>query len=239
METERLQKIIAEAGIASRREAERMIEAGRVKVNGEPAYIGQKANLDWDLIEVDGKSIEGREKTVYIMLNKPRGYVCTMRDERGRKTVAELTAGCGARVYPVGRLDMNSEGLLIMTNDGEAANRMAHPSGGVKKTYHVRVSGEGIAAKALLLEKPVEFEGVKYNGAKVKILDLGDERALIAMTISEGKNHEIRNMCAAVGLEVLRLKRVSEGKLELGALKYGEWRELSGSEISYIKSLYK
>lgn len=239
METERLQKIIAEAGIASRREAERMIEAGRVKVNGETARLGQKANLDWDLIEVDGKSIEGREEMVYIMLNKPRGYVCTMRDERGRKTVAELTAGCGARVYPVGRLDMNSEGLLIMTNDGAAANRMAHPSGEVKKTYHVRVKGDGIAAKSALLEKPIEFEGVSYRGAKVKLLDIGDDRALISMTISEGKNHEIRNMCAAVGLEVLRLKRVSEGKLELGSLKYGEWRELTGSEISYIKSLYK
>ena len=150
MEAQRLQKIIAEAGIASRREAERLIEAGRVTVNGKPAFLGQKANMDWDLIEVDGRAIEKREEMVYIMLHKPRGFVSTMKDERGRKTVAELVADCPARVYPVGRLDMNSEGLLIMTNDGQAANRMAHPSGGVKKTYHVRVSGDDFNAKAAL-----------------------------------------------------------------------------------------
>ena len=203
MESQRLQKIIAEAGIASRREAERLIEAGRVKVNGEVAYIGMKANLDWDLIEVDGKSIEGREELVYIMLNKPRGYVTTMKDERGRKTVAELVADCGARVYPVGRLDMNSEGLLIMTNDGQAANRMAHPSGNVLKTYHVKVEGEGIDDKIPLLECPMTVDGVRY----------------------------------AVELEVLRLKRVTEGKLELGGLKYGQWRYLTSQEITYVKSL--
>lgn len=237
MESQRLQKIIAEAGIASRREAERLIEAGRVKVNGEVAYIGMKANLDWDLIEVDGKSIEGREELVYIMLNKPRGYVTTMKDERGRKTVAELVADCGARVYPVGRLDMNSEGLLIMTNDGQAANRMAHPSGNVLKTYHVKVEGENIDAKIPMLESPMTVDGVRYAGAKVKVLEHIEGRARLAMTISEGKNHEIRNMCAAVELEVLRLKRVTEGKLELGALKYGQWRYLTSQEITYVKSL--
>lgn len=237
MESQRLQKIIAEAGIASRREAERLIEAGRVKVNGEVAYIGMKANLDWDLIEVDGKSIEGREDLVYIMLNKPRGYVTTMKDERGRKTVAELVADCGARVYPVGRLDMNSEGLLIMTNDGQAANRMAHPSGNVLKTYHVKVEGEGIDEKIPLLECPMTVDGVRYAGAKVKVLEHSEGRAKLAMTISEGKNHEIRNMCAAVELEVLRLKRVTEGKLELGGLKYGQWRYLTSQEITYVKSL--
>lgn len=235
METQRLQKIIAEAGIASRREAERMIEAGRVRVNGEVASLGMKANLDWDLIEVDGKSIEGREELVYIMLNKPRGYVTTMKDERGRRTVAELVTECPARVYPVGRLDMNSEGLLIMTNDGRAANRMAHPSGGVVKTYNVRVEGEDIGGKVPLLELPMTVDGVKYAGARVRVLEHSDGRASLAMTISEGKNHEIRNMCAAVGLKVLRLKRVSEGKLELGALKYGQWRYLNSQEISYIK----
>ncbi len=237
METVRLQKIIAEAGIASRREAERMIEEGRVLVNGERAFIGQKANPDWDLIEVDGKSIEGREEPVYIMLHKPRGYVTTMKDERGRKTVAELTADCGARVYPVGRLDMNSEGLLIMTNDGQAANRLAHPSGQVNKTYHVKVSGEGIASRVELLEKPMTVDGVRYMGARLKILEQKDDRALLEMTISEGKNREIRNMCAAAGLEVLRLKRVKEGRLELGGLKCGCWRPLTAQEIGYLKSL--
>ena len=239
MEAQRLQKIIAEAGIASRREAERLIEAGRVSVNGQVAVIGAKANLDWDLIEVDGKSIEGRQQLVYIMLNKPRGYVTTMKDERGRKTVAELVADCGARVYPVGRLDMNSEGLLIMTNDGQAANRMAHPSGNIQKVYHVKVAGENIDAKVPLLEMPMTVDGVRYSGARVRVLEHADGRARLAMTISEGKNHEIRNMCAAVELEVLRLKRVAEGQLELGSLKYGQWRYLTSQEISYIQGLGK
>ena len=153
--------------------------------------------------------------------------------------VAELVSDCGARVYPVGRLDMNSEGLLIMTNDGQAANRMAHPSGNVLKTYHVKVEGENIDAKIPLLESPMTVDGVRYAGARVKVLEHTEGRAKLAMTISEGKNHEIRNMCAAVELEVLRLKRVTEGKLELAGLKYGQWRYLTSQEITYIKSLGK
>lgn len=235
MEGERLQKLIAEAGVASRRGAEELIRAGRVKVNGEVAQLGQKANLDWDLIEVDGVSIEKREEPVYIMLHKPRGYVCTMKDERGRRTVAELTADCGARVYPVGRLDMNSEGLLIMTNDGAAAQRLAHPSGQVQKTYHVKVKGDGLAAKLEQLEKPMVVDGVSYRGARLQLLEQKEDRALVAMTLSEGKNREIRNMCGAVGLEVLRLKRVSEGALQLGNLKSGTWRYLTAKEIGWLK----
>ena len=236
MDGERLQKILAEAGVASRRAAEELIRSGRVKVNGETAQLGRKANLDWDLIEVDGVSIEKREEPVYIMLHKPRGYVCTMKDERGRKTVGELTADCGARVYPVGRLDMNSEGLLIMTNDGEAAQRLAHPSGMVNKTYHVKVRGEGLAAKLELLEKPMTVDGVSYKGARLQLLQQKEDRALVAMTLSEGKNREIRNMCGAAGLEVLRLKRVSEGALQLGGLKSGSWRYLTAREIAWVRS---
>ncbi len=234
---ERLQKIISEAGIASRREAERMIEAGRVRLNGEAAILGSKADPEWDIIEIDGKPIRGKREAVYIMLNKPRGYVTTMKDEHGRKTVAELTADCGERVYPVGRLDMNSEGLLIMTNDGETANRLAHPSSEVAKIYHVKVEGEELNSKIELLEKPMTVEGVVYAGAKLKILEQKDNRALISMTITEGKNREIRNMCAAAGLEVLRLKRVAEGGLELAGLPYGKWRYLTPQEIKTIKGI--
>lgn len=232
--TERLQKLMARSGLCSRRAAEELLAAGRVRVNGEVAALGDRADPAHDRIEVDGKPLAAAPEPVYLMLNKPRGYVTTLADERGRATAAELVADCGTRVFPVGRLDRDSEGLLLMTNDGALAQAMLHPRGEVDKVYQVTVSGalerspERLAAIRML-------DGERIRPAKVEILRRWPGQALLEITIHEGKNRQIRRMCRQVGLNVLRLQRVREHTLSLGHLKPGKWRYLTEAEIRTLK----
>ena len=217
---ERLQKLIAAAGLCSRRTAEEWIAAGRVRVNGETATVGQSADPETDTICVDGVPVTPPERRVYLMLNKPRGYVTTLSDERGRPTAAELVADCGTRVYPVGRLDLDSEGLLLFTNDGAWMQRILHPSHEIEKTYEVTVAGavENAAAELAAVRS---VDGEPIAPARVRLLRKGKETAELSVTIHEGKNRQIRRMCAAVGLHVKRLRRVREHTLSLGALPEG------------------
>ena len=233
---ERLQKLISMAGLTSRRSAEEWICAGRVKVNGTVAGLGDKADPETDEILVDGVPLSLKEEHVYLMLNKPRGYVTTLSDEEGRKTVADLVRDCGARVYPVGRLDLDSEGLLLMTNDGALMQRLIHPSGEIDKTYQVSVYGpvQGCAARLASL---TDLEGESIRPARVEVLRQGRETAELSMTIHEGKNRQIRRMCAACGLTVKRLRRVKEHTLELGDLPAGKWRYLTPEEICALKKI--
>ena len=232
---ERLQKIIAASGLMSRRSAEELIAAGKVRVNGAVASLGDRADAARDRITVDGKSLAPPEEKVYIMLNKPRGYVTTLKDEKGRRTVAELVSELGVRLYPVGRLDMNSEGLLIMTNDGELAERMMHPRGGVEKCYRTTVTGEDVPAAAERMKESMLIDGYRTRGARVEIERLTDKGGVLLVTIGEGRNRQVRKMCGQVGLRVTRLCRISEGELRLGDLRTGRWRELTRAEIARLK----
>lgn len=227
---ERLQKLISAAGLCSRRKAEEWLAAGRVTVNGVAASVGDKADMEKDLIEVDGVAISKPSAHTYIMLHKPRGYVTTLSDEKGRRTVAELVRDCPARVWPVGRLDMDSEGLLIMTDDGELTHRLTHPSHEIRKEYHVRVDGE-IPCALPLLSRPMEIDGETMIADHV---ERTGEKSLMII-IHQGKNRQVRRMCAAAGLTVTRLIRVREGELVLGDLQRGRWRELSTEEIAALK----
>lgn len=231
---ERLQKLLSAAGVCSRRTAESYITAGRVSVNGAPAELGQRADPDRDDIRVDGRPLSPKAELVYLMLNKPRGYVTTLSDEKGRRTVADLTADCGARVWPVGRLDLDSEGLLLMTNDGDLTRRLLHPSGEVEKTYHVTVWG-AVAGAAERLSAIRDLEGEPIRPAGVALLRRTGETAELAVTIHEGKNRQIRRMCAACGLTVKRLRRVREHTLELGELPVGTWRYLTAAEVAALR----
>ena len=231
---ERLQKILSARGLASRRKAEEMILAGRVLCNGIPAELGMTADPNVDLILVDGKPLPAASGFVYLMLHKPRGYVTTLSDEKGRKNAAMLVADCGVRVYPVGRLDMDSEGLLLFTNDGEFANSLMHPRHEVDKTYDTWVSGftqEGLER----LRRPVALDGYTIRPPQVRVIKAADGQALLKITIHEGRNRQIRRMCELAGMKVTRLKRISEGKLVLGALPLGKWRYLTPEEVSDLK----
>jgi 23S rRNA pseudouridine2605 synthase len=232
---ERVQKILAACGVASRRRAEELIRQGRVSVNGKICVIGDTADSAIDEIFLDGKSICPPEEKVYIMLNKPRGYVTTMSDEKGRKTVAELVS-CGKRVYPVGRLDMDSEGLLIMTNDGDLANKMLHPAHQVDKTYEVWVKNYG-PSKLRAMGRPMDIDGYRIRPAKVLLLSQGDDLAKLSVTIHEGRNRQIRKMAEASGMLVTRLRRIQEGPLFLGELPKGNWRFLTKNEIMQLQNL--
>lgn len=226
---ERLQKILSARGVASRRAAETILDAGRVTVNGQTAKVGDRADPERDEIRVDGRPLPPLDRRTYLVLNKPRGYVTTLSDEKGRRTVAQLVAGCGARVWPVGRLDLDSEGLLILTDDGELTQKLLHPSHEVEKEYHVWVEGD--VEKALpILRGPLSLDGVPLHPAQVKILDAG----VLSVTIHEGRNRQVRRMCAAAGLKVRRLRRVREGSLTLGDLKAGCWRPLTAEELSHL-----
>ena len=231
---ERLQKILSANGVASRREAEEYILAGRVTVNGAPAQLGCKADPERDEILLDGSPLLREERRVYIILNKPRGYVSTLKDERGRKTVADLVSDCGVRVYPVGRLDVNSEGLLLMTNDGELTNALTHPSHGVEKRYTVRVSGPDLENAVHILRKPVELEDGPARAKSIQILERNKDRAILAISVTEGRKHLVRNLCAAAGLKVHRLIRIEEGGLDLGDLRTGTWRYLTDRETASL-----
>ena len=233
---ERLQKLLSQHGAASRREAEELILAGRVTVNGLTASLGMKADEDRDVILVDGNPLARREQRVYIMLNKPRGCLCTRRDEKGRKTVLDYVAGCGARVWPVGRLDLNSEGLLILTDDGELTNALTHPSHGVEKVYSVRVAGSDIPGALRLLKGELELEDGPARAKRVRLTKNDGERAILEITVTEGRKHLVRNLCAAAGLEVKRLIRLSEGSLALGDLRTGCWRRLEAEEVRLLRA---
>ena len=230
---ERLQKIIAARGLCSRRQAEKWIEEGRVRLNGNTAHLGDTADVTEDVIEVDGKRLPKASKKLYLMLNKPRGYVTTLSDEKGRKNAAELVAGCGTRVYPVGRLDMDSEGLLLFTNDGEFANLMMHPKHEVNKVYRVWVTNFA-PEKLEALAEPIELDGYTIRKPNVRPVRMEPTRAILDVTIHEGRNRQVRRMCQAAGLEVARLVRISEGGLRLGDLKSGEWRYLEPRELELL-----
>lgn len=232
--TERLQKIIARAGLCSRRAAEELLRAGKVTVNGAVASLGDQADPDTDTITVDGQPLQAAPKAVYLMLHKPRGYVTTLSDEYGRKTAAELVADCGERVFPVGRLDKESEGLLLFTNDGALMQRLIHPSGEVDKTYHVTVRGalETAVDKLSVLR---DVEGEPIRPARVRLLERRPRELVLEIVIHEGKNRQIRRMCRQCGLEVARLQRVGEHTLTLGKLPAGQWRYLTEDEVRILK----
>ncbi len=230
---ERLQKLLSARGAASRREAERMILDGRVRVNGHAARLGERADPETDTIEVDGAPLDAPPARVCLLLNKPRGYVTTLRDEKGRRTVAELVADCPARVYPVGRLDLNSEGLLLLTNDGALANRLTHPSGGARKVYLAWVAGYRPGAEERF-RRPMRLDGRPLAPVKVRLRRASGGTALLEFTLSEGRNRQVRRMCALAGLRVTRLKRVAEGPLSLGDLPPGQWRYATARELAAL-----
>lgn len=227
----RLQKYMAENGIASRRKSEELIAAGKVRVNGKIAAIGDKVDPKHDKVTVSGKRVVKVKKNVYIMLHKPRGFITTMHDEMDRKCVAELIQDVPERVYPVGRLDRESEGLLLLTNDGEFANALTHPSRHVPKTYRVTVRPDVTKEQLAAFENGIEIDGRPTLPAEVRVLDKQEGRVVLEVVIYEGRNRQIRKMCEALGLEVARLKRTKIGSLKLGMLKQGEYRYLSEDEI--------
>lgn len=238
----RLQKYFTDCGVMSRRAAEAEIAKGNVTVNGETAEIGQRIDPKKDTVLWNGKPVvsDGKKKTVCVLLNKPRGYVTTLSDERGRKTVAELVADVGTRLYPVGRLDLDSEGLLLLTNDGELTNRLTHPKEGIPKIYHVVVSGNLTEGQLAHLSSPLTIDGYKIRPVPVTVLDRrksksGKDCTVLEMVLYEGRNRQIRKMCEQTHLSVLRLKRVAIGAISLHGVRTGEWRYLTKEEIKYLK----
>ena len=232
---ERLQKLISSCGLASRRTAEAWISQGRVTVNGSRAALGDRADLERDRVEVDGVPLRPRTERTYLMLNKPRGYVTTLSDEKGRRTAASLVSGCGRRVWPVGRLDLDSEGLLLFTDDGELTHGLLHPSGEVEKEYLVWVAGD--VDRALpILTAPMELDGEPIAPAQVRAGRRSAGVTQLSVVIHQGKNRQVRRMCAQAGLEVRRLKRVREGRVWLDrALRPGQWRPLTGEELRLLR----
>ena len=230
---ERLQKILSARGVASRRKAEEMIHSGLVTVNGTVAQLGDSADPETDEILVSGTPLPKQEKYIYILLHKPRGYVTTLSDEKGRKNAAQLVADCGIRVYPVGRLDMDSEGLLLFTNDGDFANRLMHPKQEVEKTYEVWVTGYHPGAEQQL-SCPITLDGYTIRPPKVKLLWSEGQKAKFLVTIHEGRNRQVRRMCEAARLHCTRLRRVKEGSLALGDLPLGKWRYLTEAEVKNL-----
>ena len=236
MEKIRLQKFFTDMGIMSRRASEKVIEAGNVKVNGQIAKLGDKVDPENDTIVYNGKVIKpSSEKKRYIMLNKPLGYVTTTSDEKGRETVLSLVKEADERLYPVGRLDMYSEGLLILTNDGELTNRLTHPKHNMNKVYSVIIKGEISPDVLHTLNSPMEIDGYKLKPVKVRVVSLKNGNSNTLFTLSEGRNRQIRKMCDACGLTIMRLTRISIGKLKLGELERGKWRDLTPYEIAYLK----
>ena len=231
---ERLQKILSAAGLCSRRQAEEWLKAGRVTVDGRIAALGDKADPERSAVAVDGKLLAPPPEKVYLMLNKPRGYVTTLSDERGRAAVAELTADCGTRVYPVGRLDCDSDGLLLLTNDGDFAQRMAHPSHRKEKEYHVTVTGRLAGCERRLAALTALEDGSPIVPARVTVLRRDGGTWVLSVTICQGLNRQVRRMCALAELRVKRLQRVREGSLTLGDLPLGKWRYLTAEEVKRL-----
>lgn len=242
---ERLQKLISQAGAASRREAERLITAGRVTVNGKVAVLGQQAEIT-DKIAIDGVTIGGKVEHIYFLLNKPKGYLCTVRDDRGRKTVLDLLPDVDEYIYPIGRLDYNTEGLLLLTNDGGLMNGLLHPSREVNKTYVAKVEGVPTSEQLKSLRQGIMLEDGITAPAEVRVIERGMKDnakgkptpwSKVRMTIHEGRNRQVRRMLAAVGHEVVNLKRISFAGLTLDGVARGKYRELTTGEISLLKAL--
>lgn len=234
----RLQKFLAGAGVASRRAAEKIISEGRVSVNGEIVReMGVQIDENYDSVEVDGKKVISSEKKYYIMLNKPVGFVTTVSDDKGRPTVMELVSDISARIYPVGRLDYDTEGLLLLTNDGDLTFRITHPKHDIKKTYVAEVTGNISMETILQLRKGVVIDGYKTSPAEVEVIGATQYGTKIEITIHEGRNRQVRKMFEALGCVVKKLKRVSEAGLNLGHLPSGKWRKLSESEINMLKKI--
>ena len=231
---ERVQKLISASGLMSRRAAEECIAEGRVRVNGRVIAPGEKAEPGADEITVDGKPLPRCGKKRYVMLHKPRGYVTTLRDEQGRRDVTALLADIPERLYPVGRLDMDSEGLLLLTNDGDFANRLMHPSHEVEKCYRTWVQGEDVGLRAEYLRQPMEIDGYEIAPAEVEFHDLIPGGAVLDITIHEGRNRQVRKMCELAGLKVTKLLRIREGSLRLGTLPRGKWRDLTDEEVRQL-----
>lgn len=232
----RLQKLLSQCGVASRRKAEELIKNGSVKVNGEAASLGDKVDPAKDKILVRGRRISAaaKNKHYYIMLHKPRGYVTTMSDEKGRKCVADLVKDVPARVYPVGRLDRDSEGLLLMTNDGEFANKVTHPSKHVYKVYRVTVRPSINEEQVTAMCSGMTIDGVKTAPCEVHVVSRQEGRVVLEIVLREGRNRQIRKMCEQLGLEVARLKRTAIGQVKLGMLPQGKWRDLSSDEVKRL-----
>lgn len=233
----RLQKYMSENGIASRRKSEEMIEAGKVKVNGRVATLGDKVDPIRDKIVVSGKRVVRNKTKMYVMLHKPRGFVTTMSDELGRKCVSELVEDAGVRLFPVGRLDRNSEGLLLMTNDGDFSNMLTHPSRHVSKVYRVTVREKVTEEQLTKLTEGIMLDGTKTLPCDVHIIDKGENRTVLNVVLYEGRNRQIRRMCEAVGLTVIRLKRTEIAGVKLGMLPQGKWRELNEKEMQHLTNV--
>lgn len=233
----RLQKFLADSGVASRRKSEELIENRKVKVNGRIASIGDKVDPIRDKVTVSGKNVVAVKRKVYIMLHKPRGFVTTASDELGRKCVTDLVKDVGVRVFPVGRLDKDSEGLLFMTNDGEFANNLTHPSKHVNKTYRTTVKGQVDDEQLLYLSEGVEIDGRKTLPCDCFVAERKPDRTVLIFIIHEGRNRQIRKMCESVGLEVIRLKRTEIAGVKLGMLSQGKWRDLNEREMKRLASI--
>ena len=237
----RINKYFTDCGVLSRRAAEDEIARGKVKINGKVAELGQKIDPKKDVVEYKGELVKPRaaKRFTYIMLNKPVGYLTTMSDDRGRPCVAELVADVGTRVYPVGRLDMYSDGLLLFTDDGDLANILTHPKHEIPKIYHVKVKGGRDDKKLEALGKPMLIDGYKIEPVKVELVSVRDDACVLKMTLYEGRNRQIRKMCENVHLHVMSLRRVAIGKITMDDLPEGKWRYLSGAEVKYLKDSMK
>ncbi|MBQ8207795.1 MAG: rRNA pseudouridine synthase [Clostridia bacterium] len=238
MEEIRLQKYISDCGIMSRRAAEAEIIAGRVKVNGKVAELGQKIDPEKDMVELGGKPLRSRRKSTYtyIMLNKPRGYLSSVSDDRGRKCVTDLISDIKMRLYPVGRLDMDSDGLLLMTNDGDLTNKLTHPRHEIPKIYRVKVKPAPTEKQLATLGSALELDGYKIMPVEVKVAAKNEDSAILEMTLFEGRNRQIRRMCEIAELNILWLTRIAIGELKLGYLGRGKWRYLTPEEVEYLKN---
>ncbi|MBQ7293310.1 MAG: rRNA pseudouridine synthase [Clostridia bacterium] len=239
MEKIRLQKFFTDCGVLSRRAAEAEIAAGKVKVNGEIAETGQKIDPETDTVEYKGKIINTYEKPhyTYVMLNKPRGYLSSVKDDRGRKCVTELVEDAGVRLYPVGRLDMDSEGLLLMTNDGELTNKLTHPKHEIPKIYHVKIKGKVTEEQVKALSKPMNIDGYTILPVETKLISIKQDYSVLEMILYEGRNRQIRKMCEQTELKILRLCRIAIGNVKLGELAPGKWKYLNKTQVSYLKGL--
>ena len=235
MEKIRISKYLSKQGIMSRRTADEEISAGRVSVNGKTAELGQKIDPGSDVVTYKGKPVGGEVRKVCIMLNKPRGYITTMEDERGRKCVADLVSDVGVRVYPIGRLDRDSEGLLLLTNDGELANMLTHPKYHKPKVYTVKVRGEVDEKTIERLGRPFNIDGYITKPAEVKKLGEADGITSLSIRLFEGRNRQIRKMCDKCSLEVAELRRISIGEIRLGELPSGKWRQLDPAQVKKLK----
>ncbi len=238
MEEIRLNKYISDCGLMSRRAAEKEIESGSIKVNGERVEVGRKIVPGRDKVTYKGKEVKREtERKIYVMLYKPRGYVTTMSDEQGRKCIPELVSDVPARVYPCGRLDMDSEGLLLLTNDGEVAQKLMHPRNHVEKIYHVKIKGEIEPQKLKALNSPMKIDGVDIAPVKVTIISRKEGETALKFVLTEGRNRQIRKMCEQCELEIKRLKRIAIGEINIGMLTPGKWKYLNHNEAEYLKSL--